>query len=166
MWGIYTWYWVTDTPAASNDQCPLSKWIQFPALWARLPVELGDLCLIRGQLTRFSAWFDVFLLLRISKISLKPVWFHWVSSKGMAIIAKWLFQVQGSMNDFFKHSDSTQSACHGVWATWHNWRLSPPSFFQGLPAVMWLPSVCPHYLYHGELTTTSLAQLLEVGIIN
>lgn len=109
IWRIYAWYWVIDTSAASNNHGPKSKWTQWPALWARLPVELGNWCLTRGQVTEFSALVDVLLLWEARKVSLKPVWFHWLSYKGTTTIAKRLFQLQGNMNDFFKSSDSTRS---------------------------------------------------------
>lgn len=107
-WGMDIWYWVTDIHAASNNHHPNSKWTQWPAIWARLPVDLVNFCLTRGQLTDFSALADVFLQQRISKLSLQPVWCHWVSSKGTAVMDKWLFQLQGSTDAFCKHPHSTQ----------------------------------------------------------
>jgi hypothetical protein len=119
------WHWMTHITTASTNHGLNSEWVQWPVLWVTLPMNLGYLCLTRIQLTEFSVLVDaVENQGHLPDTCLMSLSFF----QRMAIIAKWLFQLQGNMNDFFKQSDSTESACHGVWATWHNQQLSPPPF--------------------------------------
>lgn len=159
------WYWVTDIHAASNNHYPNSKWTQWPAIGARLPVDLGNFCLTRGQLTEFSALADVFLQQRISKRSLQPVGSHWVSSKGTAVVGKWLLQLQGSTDAFCKRSPSAQRQM-----SWDVGPLTESGAFSSLLSGSASSNLAPFCLPTGALpwglNSHFTAQLPEAGIIN
>lgn len=133
---------------------------------SRLPVDLGNFCLTTGQLTEFSVMAYIFLPRGIRKFSLKPVWFHWVSSKGMGIMAKWPFQLQGSMNDLFQ----------ALWfhKSWLVMEFGPLDIIGAFSSLLLsgsassnlAPFCLPTLSLPWGFNYHSTAQLLEAGIIN
>lgn len=170
MWENSTWYWVINIHITSEYHYANSKWTNRPALWSvlnsRLPAALGNFCLTTGQLTEFSAMADVFLLSGISELSLQPVWSHWVSSKRRGIVANWLFQLQGNMNDL--------SQVLWFHKSWHVMEFGPLDIIGAFSSLLLsgsassnlAPFCLPALSLPWESNYHSTAQLLEAGIIN
>lgn len=156
IWGICTWPWVTHpwclqwpTAPLKMDPMPITS----SGAWEFVSDKMTSDCILSKSrcLSAVGNQQDLPETCLIPLGSLQWDGSHFEGAFPASRQCEWLFQA------FWFH---TESACHRIQATWHNrgWGggLSLCLLLSGSARVIRLPSVGPHYLYHGELTTTSL----------